>query len=177
MATPMKPIRVVVPFATPWFQVVGKTMREGEDAWYSLRLPDYAATVALTPDGCVVLVRQYRPAVEKETLELPSGLVDEGETPETAARRELLEETGYEAAEVELLGPLLPDTGRLGNRIWCCAARGLRRAENWTAEPGIEVVLATPAGLKEAIASGGFDHALHVAAVLLAEVRGRFALP
>jgi ADP-ribose pyrophosphatase len=177
MATPMKPIRVEVPFATPWFQVVAKTLREGEDAWYSLRLPDYAATLAVTPEGRVVLVRQYRPAAEKTTLELPSGLVDEGEPPETAARRELLEETGYEAAEVELLGPLLPDTGRLGNRIWCCAARGLRRADDWKAEEGIEVVLASPAELKEAIAGGRFDHALHVAVVLLAGVRGKFELP
>jgi len=177
MATPMKPIRVTVPFATPWFQVVAKTLREGEDAWYSLRLPDYAATVAAVPDGRLVLVRQYRPAVEKATLELPSGLVDAGESPAAAARRELLEETGYEADEVEVVGPLLPDSGRLGNRIWCCVASGLRQARAWTAEEGVEVVLVPPAELRQAIRDGRFDHALHVAAVLLAAVRGKFALP
>ena len=77
----MKPVKVEVPFSTPWFEIVGKTMREGESPYYSLRLPDYVSVVALTEDGKVLIVRQYRPAVEHHTLELPSGLVDPGETP------------------------------------------------------------------------------------------------
>src|SRR5437763_401900 len=71
----VKPLKVEVAFGTPWFQILGKTMREGEDPYYSLRLPDYAAVVALTEDQRVLIVRQYRPAVEHHTLELPSGLV------------------------------------------------------------------------------------------------------
>src|SRR5258708_12836834 len=114
----MKPVKTEVAFATPWFQILGKTMREGEEPYYSLKLPDYAAVVAITEEQHVLIVRQYRPAVEHDTLELPSGLVDPGETPEEAARRELLEETGYEAGEVEVLGGMDPDLGRLGNRIW-----------------------------------------------------------
>jgi ADP-ribose pyrophosphatase len=172
----MKPIRIDVPFATPWFQVVAKTLREGEDPWFSLQLPDYAATIALTPEERVVLVRQYRPAVDRTTLELPSGLVDDDESPETAARRELLEETGYEAAEVELLGALFPDAGRLANRIWCFVARNLRHVIEHSAEEGIEVVLVSPAELGQAISSGRFDHALHVAAVLLAVLQGKLEL-
>ena len=174
MATSMKPTRIDVPFRTPWFEIVAKTLRPEDGPWYSLRLPDYAATVAITAEGQVVLVRQYRPAVETITLELPSGLVDAGERPEEAARRELLEETGYDAPGIELLGPLLPDTGRLGNRIWCCVARDVRRIPGRTPEAGIEVVEMTAADLLTATADGRFDHALHVAAVLLAQVRGKF---
>jgi ADP-ribose pyrophosphatase len=170
----MHPIRTEVPFSTPWFQVVAKTLKEEEGPWYSLRLPDYAAIVAVTDDGRIVLVRQYRPAVEKVTLELPSGLIDAGESPAEAAGRELREETGYDA-EVELLGPLLPDTGRLGNRIWCCVARNLRPAEGWAPEAGVETELMTLAELEAATADGRFDHALHLAALLLAQVRGKFA--
>jgi 8-oxo-dGTP pyrophosphatase MutT (NUDIX family) len=96
----MKPLKTEVAFATPWFQILGKTMREGEEPYYSLRLPDYAAIVAITDEQRVLIVRQYRPAVEHHTLELPSGLVDAGETPAESARRELLEETGYQADEV-----------------------------------------------------------------------------
>jgi ADP-ribose pyrophosphatase len=168
----MKPLRTEIPFATPWFQVAAKTMRAGESPYYSLRLADYAATVALTEDERVVLVRQYRPAIERETLELPSGLVDPGENPLQTARRELLEETGYDAPEIEMLGPLLPDTGRLGNRLWCCAARGVRKAEGWRAEEDIAVELVTVTELAEATRDGRFDHALHLAALLLAELRG-----
>ena len=125
----MKPVNVEVPFATPWFEVLAKTMREGEAPYYSLRLPDYVSVVALTEDGRVLIVRQHRPAVEHDTLELPSGLVDPGETPQETARRELLEETGYQADEVELLGGMETDVGRLGNRIFTCIARNVRRVE------------------------------------------------
>src|ERR1035437_511786 len=82
----MKPLKTEVAFATPWFQILGKTMRQGEEPYYSLKLPDYAAVVALTGDQRVLIVRQYSPALERETLELPSGLVDPGETPGETAR-------------------------------------------------------------------------------------------
>src|SRR5690242_16473540 len=118
----MQPLKTEVAFRTPWFEVVGKTMKAEEHPYYSLRLPDYSAIVAITTEQRVLAVRQYRPAVERYTIELPSGLVDPGETPGAAARRELLEETGYAADEVEVLGPMLPDCGRLGNQIWSCVA-------------------------------------------------------
>ena len=136
----MKPLKTEVAFATPWFEVLAKTMKPGEAPYYSLRLPDYAAVVAITEDQRVLAVRQYRPAVERHTIELPSGLVDPGESPAEAARRELLEETGYEAAEVEVLGAMEPDTGRLGNRIWNCVATGVRRVEGRAPEEGIKVL-------------------------------------
>jgi ADP-ribose pyrophosphatase len=167
----MKPIRIEIPFQTPWFKVVAKTYNEAEGAWYSLELPDYAATVATTESGEVLLVKQFRPAIDRVTLELPSGLVDAGESPAEAARRELREETGYDA-EVEVLGPLFPDVGRLGNRIWCCVARNARPVEGARPETGIEVVRMTPAELLAATADGRFDHALHVAALMLAQLRG-----
>jgi ADP-ribose pyrophosphatase len=174
VSQPKSPIRTAVAFRTPWFDLLSKTVDEGGEPYYSLRLPDYAAIVARTADGRVLCVRQYRPAVERVTLELPSGLVDPGETPAQAASRELLEETGYEAAEVEALSPMLPDTGRLTNRIWACVATGLRRVEGREPEAGIEVVSLTVPELLRATADGGFDHALHVAVILLAQLRGKF---
>src|SRR4051794_701915 len=62
-----------------------------------------AAVVAVDADGQVLLVRQPRPAVGMSMLELPAGLVDEGETPIECARRELAEETGYHAGHLEPL--------------------------------------------------------------------------
>ena len=47
---PVKPLKVEIAYATPWFQIAGKTMREGEEPYYSLRLPDYAAVVAITEE-------------------------------------------------------------------------------------------------------------------------------
>ena len=100
----MKPLKTEVEFATPWFQILAKTMREGEPPYYSLKLPDYTSIVALTDDQQILIVRQYRPAVERYTLELPSGLVDPGETPRNRPSR-TARETGYDAANVEDLGP------------------------------------------------------------------------
>jgi ADP-ribose pyrophosphatase len=67
------------------------------------RSPAAAGLVALRPDGRVLLVRHHRPAIRGELLEVPAGLVDEGEDPAACAARELFEETGYRPA-----GPLLP---------------------------------------------------------------------
>jgi ADP-ribose pyrophosphatase len=173
----MKPLKTEVAFSTPWFQVLGKTMREGEEPYYSLKLPDYAAVVAITEEQQVLVVQQYRPAVEHATLELPSGLVDPGETPGEAARRELLEETGYEGGEVAVLGGMEPDVGRLGNRIWACVARGVRRVEGRAPEEGITVLNWSLEELSRAIVDGRFDHALHVAVVMIAMLKGGVPLP
>jgi ADP-ribose pyrophosphatase len=172
----MKPLKTEVAFATPWFQILAKTMTPDEAPYYSLRLPDYSAIVAITGDQRILAVRQYRPAVERYTIELPSGLVDPGESPAEAAGRELLEETGYQAGDVEVLGPMEPDTGRLGNQIWSCVSTGVRRVPGREPEHGIEVLTYSPAELARATASGEFRHALHVAILMMAVLRGKLKL-
>lgn len=69
-----------------------------------LETPDWVNIVALTPEGRAVMVRQFRFGVGKITTEIPGGIVDPGETSEDAARRELLEETGYTSDEWVYLG-------------------------------------------------------------------------
>ena len=86
-----------IEFTTPWFDLVAKRMNAVDPPYYSLRMLDYVSVIALTTERQVVLVRQYRPAVERYTLELPSGHVEADETPEQSAHRELAEETGYHA--------------------------------------------------------------------------------
>jgi len=173
----MRPLDSVVVFRTPWFELLAKTLEPAEEPWYSLRLPDYAAILALTPDERVLIVRQYRPAVERYMLELPSGLVDPGETPEETGRRELLEETGFEAETLEVLGPMFPDTGRLGNRIWNCLATGVRPVEGRVPEAGMEVLVWPLAELGRAMLDGRFDHSLHVATLMAAVAHGKLNLP
>ncbi|HUA63344.1 MAG TPA: NUDIX hydrolase [Verrucomicrobiae bacterium] len=166
------PIRTEVAYRTPWFDLLAKTMDAGDEPYYSLRLPDYAAILALTADRRVICVRQYRPALEGYTLELPSGIVDPGETPAESARRELMEETAYDSGELEVLGPMYPDTGRLCNQIWACVATGLRRVEGRQPEEGIEVVEMGVEELLRQTREGIFNHALHVAVILMAQLRG-----
>jgi ADP-ribose pyrophosphatase len=173
---PVKPLKTEIVFTTPWFDLLSKTMKPEEPPYYSLRLPDYAAVIAFTTNERILAVRQYRPAIERWTIELPSGLVDSPESPVEAASRELLEETGYRANEVEVLGSMCTDAGRLVNRIWSCVATGVQRVAGREPEDGIEVIQYTLPELWRATAHGEFDHALHVAALMMAVVRGRLKL-
>lgn len=77
---------------------------------------DFCEIIALTPDLCVPLVRQYKHGARRSVLEFPAGLVDTGEDPAETARRELLEETGYHAHELVCTGHLLTNPSR--NRNW-----------------------------------------------------------
>ena len=99
----MKTLKTEVAFSTPWFDILAKTVDTEDAPYYSLRVPDYACVLAITEEQRILAVRQYRPAVDRYTVELPSGIVDAGETPAEAAGRELLEETGYAAASIEVL--------------------------------------------------------------------------
>jgi 8-oxo-dGTP pyrophosphatase MutT (NUDIX family) len=157
-------------FKTPYFSLIGKHLagHADGDPFYALELPDYVSIVAQTTRGEIVLVRQFRPAVETITLELPAGLVDVGDTPENTAIRELKEETGFVANGVTLVGCLKPDTGRLSNRMWVYFASDVVRDMTAAPESGMEVVVQTPAQLARTLSDGTFDHALHVAALLLA---------
>ena len=92
--------------------------------------------------------------------------------------RELLEETGYETREVELLGSLVPDTGRLGNRLWCYFASGVEQSQNLVlVEEGIELEVCSQKELFGHITEGRLDHALNLAVILLAVLKGRLAAP
>ena len=87
---------------TPWFEMVEKVVGDKSLLHYSISTRDYLSVFAVTPDGRFPLVRQFRPAVEMITLELPGGHVEADETPEQAARKELREETGFIADELIL---------------------------------------------------------------------------
>ncbi|RZK46767.1 MAG: NUDIX hydrolase, partial [Pedobacter sp.] len=66
-----------------------------KDDYYVLEYPNWVNAVALTKENQLILVRQYRFAAEIISLEVPGGVIDDGEDPETAIVRELIEETGY----------------------------------------------------------------------------------
>ena len=171
----MKPSRVEVAFSTPWFEIVAKH-HDGEDApHYALRTDDYVSVLARTAAGTYLLVRQYRPAVEQVTLELPAGHVERGESPAAAALRELEEETGYRGASTELIAELLPDTGRLANRMWCVLVNGATRVGPAT-EAGIELVECTGAELAEHVRARRLNNALQLGLLFVAQLDGKLEL-
>jgi ADP-ribose pyrophosphatase len=90
---------------TPWVKVVHDRLRrrgsgEERDYFYLTSPGEAVATVAITDDGCVLLTRQYRHPLRRVIWDLPAGAMHAGEDPAAAARRELLEETGYSAGHL-----------------------------------------------------------------------------
>jgi len=131
---------------SPWVTLIEKTVRirglVEDQIYHSFAQLDYVSILAITSEGRILTVRQYRPALDKFTLELPGGLIDEGENPEIAATRELFEETGYViAGDLEFLGCLSPDTGRLENKLWCYLAKGVVKSEElkFVKEQGLDI--------------------------------------
>ena len=91
-----------------------------------IRHPGAAIVLPVLDDGRLLMVRQYRYPVGAETLEFPAGKIDAGEPSLQTARRELLEETGYEAERIEFVFHVLPCVGYADERIDFYLARGLR---------------------------------------------------
>jgi ADP-ribose pyrophosphatase len=83
------------------------------------------AIVPVTADGHVLLVRQYRPPVGRELLEVPAGTIESGEAPEACARRELAEEAGQAAGRWEWLTSFYPSPGILTEQLYVYLAREL----------------------------------------------------
>lgn len=93
-------------FETEWFSIyqVPSPFRQNQKPFYVMHRPDSVTIVPLSSTGETVLVKQYRVAARSDCWELPKGLIDPGETPMQAARRELHEETGIAATDLHEIG-------------------------------------------------------------------------
>ena len=159
---------------TPYFALRSDRLRlpDGEikDPYYVVERPDAAIIFPLTREGEVVLVRQYRPPLERMELGLPAGLVEEGERPEAAARRELLEETGYSGGEWEPLGSLASSPSLKDNWAYLFLARGVE--ETSAPDPDehelVEVIKVPVEELPDLVLTGEIVSSSGVAAVMLA---------
>jgi ADP-ribose pyrophosphatase len=165
---------------SPWMTIIEREVEfapgRQSELYHAVAQQDYIAIVALTPDGRIPIVRQYRPALERFTWELPAGLVDAGEDAADTCRRELMEETGFPARAVHALGSYAPCTARLSNQVHSFFVEAGSRAESQATEEGIELKLVTPAELADLILTGEFVLQLHIGALLLAGMRGHIEL-
>ncbi|NEO70988.1 NUDIX hydrolase [Moorena sp. SIO3H5] len=130
---------------------------QSEGQWECIRHPGGSLAVPVTPDGKLVLVRQYRFAVSGRLLEFPAGTVESHENPAETIKREIEEETGYRAHSWKSLGkfPLAP--GYSDEYIYAFLAEDLEKLEappKQDDDEDIEVILMTPKELEQAILEG-----------------------
>ncbi len=141
--------------------------------YYVLEYPDWVNMVALTADNRFILVRQYRHGVKQNVLEIPGGVIDPGEDAPTAARRELLEETGYRFDTIEELSTLFPNPATSTNKTTTYLLTGGVKVQEQELDDQeeIEVIFASPAELKQLLLDNQFGQALHTAALFYALVK------
>lgn len=97
------------------------------DEYYVLEYPTWINVIALTTDGNMVMIRQYRHGIDQTCFEIVAGVCEKGENPETAARRELLEETGYAGGEWHELMAVSGNTSTTNNITHCFVATGVEK--------------------------------------------------
>ncbi|MDD5232510.1 MAG: NUDIX hydrolase [Syntrophales bacterium] len=135
--------------------------------FYVLEAVPWVNIIPITDMGEIVLIRQFRHGIRENTLEIPGGMVDEGYSPEEAAVKELLEETGYEARDIVPLGWVHPNPAILDNRCYTFLAKGAAPSgkQSLDEKEDIEVVLRPASEIPQMIARGEISHALVICAL------------
>lgn len=158
---PWKTVQENVVFdASPYLKVLkqrvelpdGKTV----DDFFQVHLRAFAVVVPVLPDGRILTIRQYKHGLGRVSLTFPAGFVEDGEAPDVAVRRELLEETGYEAQSLTHLGEFVDN----GNQRGCVGNYYVATGCNKIAEPDsgdleeMEIAALSTADIDAALANG-----------------------
>lgn len=176
---PWQVLKERVSFEDPYLKLITQEIRLPTgavlDSFHLLESRSWAATIALTPDNQLVLVEQYRHGHGGPSLELPAGVIEVDEDPMSAALRELEEETGYTASDIEHLWTIRPEPAR--HQQW--AHFGVVRQAVFSGQlapdltEDLRVVLRPLDQLDEILSQ--MVHAVHVGALLLAVRKGLIA--
>lgn len=156
-------------FNRPWMTVRRDKLQLSDGRinpeYYVLEYPDWVNIIALTEDGSFVMERQYRHGIRRTGYEIPAGVIEKGETPLEAAKRELWEETGYTGGDWEALMVSAPNSSTCNNYCHSFIARNVRKSDgqHLDATEEISVHLLTPEKVRELLLSGGIKQALMLA--------------
>ena len=137
---------------------------DGEHSFFVIENPDWVNIIGVTTEGKVILIEQFRHGTAEIILEIPGGMIDGGEEPEAAAKRELAEETGYEAERFIFLGKSRPNPALQNNTIYHFLAEGCRktREPSFDEHESVATRLVAYEDIQKLVASGDISHALAV---------------
>ena len=145
--------------------------------YYTTRNRNFSVIVARDTEGGFICVRQFRPGTETVTTEFPAGGMEDGEDPLDAAKRELLEETGYEAERWTALGRIAPNATIANNYAYIFLAEGCRKVSgrHLDATECMETAVLPAEIMEEMITECRVIQAVHVAAFYMAREKHRAA--
>lgn len=161
-------------FKQPWLTVRKDHCRtpNGSEipAYYVNEYPEWVNVFAVTDEGKVLMVQQYRHGIGQISVELPGGVAEEGENLELACKRELLEETGYEFQDWEFLGRVSANPSTTNNFTHFYLARNGKKvaAQKLDEAEELEVLELTVAEVKDLVFQNKIVQSLHTNAIFYA---------
>jgi ADP-ribose pyrophosphatase len=139
-------------------------------SFYVNEYPEWVNALALTKDGKVIMVKQYRHGIGEESIELPGGVVEEGESWQHGMERELLEETGFQFDHLEYLGKISANPSTTNNFMHMFLARGGTKVAEQSLDhlEELEVHFLTMEELKDLVKENKIVQSLHVNCIMYA---------
>ena len=133
--------------------------------FYVLEYPDWVNVIAITEDGKFVMERQYRHGLGKTCFEIPAGVIEEGEDPLDAAKRELMEETGYGEGKWRKIMTVSGNSSTTDNLSHCYVAEGVRNisGQHLDSTEDLQIVLLDTAQVKDLMVNDQIKQALMAA--------------
>lgn len=143
--------------------------------FFVIESPDWVNIIALTPDNEAVLIEQFRYGTEEIILEIPGGIIDGSESAEDAAKRELLEETGYSAKKWAFLGKSRPNPAIQNNTVFHYLALDCKKTAEtaFDEHESVTTRLAPLAEVEKLIGEGVITHSLVVSAFYYLRLRNK----
>ncbi len=134
--------------------------------FFVIDAPDWINVIAITEDNEFLLIKQYRHGIQDITIEIPGGMVDPGERPIESARRELLEETGFESDKWKQIGMVHPNPAIMSNVCYTFLALDCGKVSepNFDGTEDIETFTSSIVDVKNYILDGSITHSLVIAA-------------
>ncbi len=143
------------------------------EPYFVIEVPDWTNMVIITKDENIVLVKQYRHALGTTTLELPGGILEQGELPMSSAIREMQEETGYVSNEVEFLMKISPNPALNNNTAYFFLATNAEKLTHTNFDPFEDIIIETYSkdALKILLEEGKLQHGVQQGAIYKALIR------